>query len=104
MACLFIVNCADTLIYIGALEQVMAAARRCLRPKGVFAFSAEALPEGFSNPFKLTMTGRYAHSGSYIREVMASAGFSETECRSVDLRKEGGATVRGYLFIGSVAA
>ena len=99
-----LVNCADTLIYIGALGQVAAAAHRCLRPKGVFAFTVEALPEGVSNPFKLTMTGRYAHSDSYVREVMASAGFSETEYQTVDLRKEAGASVRGYLFIGSVAA
>jgi hypothetical protein len=39
-----------------------------------------------------------------VREVMASAGFSETEYQTVDLRKEAGASVRGYLFIGSVAA
>jgi predicted TPR repeat methyltransferase len=97
-------NCADTLIYIGALEQVMAAAFRCLRPKGVFAFTLEALPAGISISFKLTLTGRYAHSEGYVREVMASAGFSQTECRSVELRKEVGAGVRGHLFIGSVAA
>jgi predicted TPR repeat methyltransferase len=99
-----IVNCADTLIYFGALEQVMAAARRCLRPGGCFAFTVEALPEGISNSFMLTITGRYAHSGSYLREVMALAGFSESECRYVDLRKEVGANVRGYLCIGSVGA
>lgn len=99
-----IVNCADTLIYIGALEQVMSAAHRCLRPKGVLAFTVEALPEGISIPFKLTMTGRFAHSDGYVREVMASAGFSDTECRTVDLRKEAGTSVRGYLFTGSVAA
>jgi predicted TPR repeat methyltransferase len=98
-----IVNCADTLIYVGALEQVMAAAHRCLRPKGVFAFTVEALHEGISNPFKLTLTGRYAHRDGYVRQVMASAGFSETECRAIDLRKEAGANVHGYLFIGSVA-
>ncbi len=90
-----IVNCADTLVYIGALEQVMVAARRCLRRKGVFAFTVEALSEEILIPFKLAMTGRYVHSGSYVRETMESAGFSETECRSVDLRREGGANVRG---------
>jgi predicted TPR repeat methyltransferase len=98
------VNCADTLIYIGALEQVMVATHRCLRPKGVFAFTVEALPEGISNPFRLTMTGRYAHTDRYVHEVMASAGFTEIECRSIDLRKEAGVSVQGYLFIGSVAA
>ena len=99
-----IVNCADTLIYVGALEPVMAATHRCLRPKGVFAFTVEALPEGILSPFRLTMTGRYAHSDRYVREVMASAGFSEPECRTIDLRKEAGVSVRGFLFIGSVAA
>jgi predicted TPR repeat methyltransferase len=99
-----IVNCADTLVYIGALEQVMAAAHRCLRPKGVFGFTVEALPEGTGSPFKLTPQGRYAHSSRYLRDIMASAGFSEVECQSIDLRKESSATVRGYLFIASVAA
>jgi predicted TPR repeat methyltransferase len=99
-----IVNCADTLNYFGTLEQVMAAARRCLRPGGSFAFTVEALPEGISNSFMLTMTGRYAHSCSYVREAMALAGFSGTEFRSVELRKEAGANVRGYLCIGSVGA
>jgi predicted TPR repeat methyltransferase len=99
-----VVNCADTLTYFGALEEVMAAARGCLRPAGCFAFTVEAMPEGVSNSFMLTMTGRYAHSGGYLREVMALAGFSEIECRSVELRKEAGANVRGYLCIGSVGA
>jgi len=99
-----IVNCADTLTYFGALEQVMAAARRCLRPNGVFAFTVEALPEGTSSPFKLRTHGRYAHSGTYLQQVMAWAGFLEVECQSIDLRKEGNANVRGYLFTGSVPA
>jgi predicted TPR repeat methyltransferase len=99
-----IVNCADTFIYIGALEQVIAAVHRCLRREGVFAFTVESLPEGIPDPFKLTTTGRYAHSDSYVSEVMASAGFSQTEWRTIDLRKEAGTSVRGYLFIGAVAA
>jgi predicted TPR repeat methyltransferase len=98
-----VVNCADTLIYIGALERVMAAAHRCLRPTGVFAFTVEALPEAVPDGFRLTMTGRYAHSGRYVRQVMASAGFMEAECRTIDLRKEAGAGVRGYLFLGAMA-
>ena len=98
-----VVNCADTLIYIGALAQVMAAARRCLRPRGVFAFTVEALPEGTSSPFRLTPQGRYAHSRSYLEEILASTGFSEVECRFIDLRKEDNVNVRGYLFVGSIA-
>jgi len=99
-----VVNCADTFVYIGALQWVISAARRCLRPRGVLAFTVEALPEeGTPSHFKLTIHGRYAHSRTYIQEIMAVAGFSEVECQCIDLRKEVRADVRGYLFMGSVA-
>jgi predicted TPR repeat methyltransferase len=99
-----IVNCADTFIYIGKLEPVILAVRRCLRPKGWFVFTVEAMPDGAAGPYMLTATGRYAHSQHYVLEIMASVGFSDTECRSVNLRKEFNQHSRGHLFIGCVAA
>ncbi|KAG5188095.1 hypothetical protein JKP88DRAFT_253691, partial [Tribonema minus] len=38
-----LVLCADTFIYVGALERCFTLARRALRPGGLFAFSTEAL-------------------------------------------------------------
>ncbi|HVN44287.1 MAG TPA: tetratricopeptide repeat protein [Steroidobacteraceae bacterium] len=97
-----VVVCADTLIYFGALDEAVTAARLCLRPKGVFAFTVEALPEETSTPFRLCAHGRYAHAAGYLRATMESSGFSDVDCRSIVVRKEATNDVRGYLVIGSV--
>jgi predicted TPR repeat methyltransferase len=91
------VICADTLVYFGALEEPVMAARRCLRPRGVFAFTLEALPEESSTPFRINANGRYAHAGQYVRDTLESSGFSAVQCRSVVARKEFGNDVTGYL-------
>ncbi len=99
-----LVTCADTLIYIGALAGIIAAARRSLRPGGVLALTIESLPAGALNPFELTVTGRYAHSETYLWEIMEKAGFMRVECLSIELRREKGVGVPGALFLGSVDA
>ena len=96
-----LVVCADTLIYFGAQDEAVAAAHRCLRPNGVFAFTVEALPEETSTPFRINGQGRYAHAGGYLRETMESSGFSAVECKPIVVRKEVGNAVKGYLIIGS---
>jgi predicted TPR repeat methyltransferase len=96
-----LVICADTLIYFGALEEPLMAARRCLRPGGVFAFTVEALPAETSTPFTINAHGRYAHAGDYLRATLESSGFSAVQCRPVVLRKEFGNDVQGHLVIGS---
>jgi predicted TPR repeat methyltransferase len=97
-----IVICADTLIYFGALEEAVLAARQCLRPNGVFAFTVEALPKGSSAPFAIDAHGRYAHAAEYVRGALESSGFSANEYKSVVLRKEFGTDVKGYLFTSRV--
>jgi len=95
------VVCADTLVYFGALDEPVTAARRCIRPNGVFAFTVEALPEGTSATFRINTHGRYAHAVGYLRDIMESSGFSAVQCTPVVLRKEFGSDVKGYLVIGS---
>ena len=92
-----IVICADTLVYFGALEEAVMAAHQCLRPKGVFAFTVEALPEESSTPFSINAHGRYAHASEYVCGALESSGFSAIQCRSVVLRKEFGNDVKGHL-------
>ena len=96
-----LVICADTLVYFGALDEAVTAARRCLRPNGAFAFTVEALPENTSTLFSINGHGRYAHAGAYLRDTMAASGFAAVQCKSVVLRKEAGNDVKGYLVIGS---
>ena len=95
-----LVVCTDTLVYFGALDEAVAAAHRCLRPKGLFAFTVEALPGEDAAPFRIHAHGRYAHGDGYLRATMQSAGFGEVQCSPIVVRKEFGADVRGYLVIG----
>jgi predicted TPR repeat methyltransferase len=97
-----LVNCADTLVYFGALEEAVAAARACLRPRGIFGFTVEAQPEGSTMSFKIHDHGRYSHSGAYLETTLRNAGFPDVTREAVVLRKERGEDVRGHLMIGRV--
>jgi predicted TPR repeat methyltransferase len=94
-----IVNCADTLVYFGALEEAAAAAFGCLRPGGLFAFTLEAEPADSGHPYRIQSHGRYTHRSSYVAEVLRNAGFAEPELEAVVLRKEQGADVNGHLVV-----
>jgi predicted TPR repeat methyltransferase len=94
-----IVNCADTLVYFGALEEAVAAARACLRPGGLFAFTVEAEPDGSTERYRIQEHGRYTHGAGYVSEVVRAAGFDDPDIEAVVLRKERGLDVKGHLVI-----
>lgn len=95
-----VVVSADTLVYFGALEEAAAAARSCLRPEGLLAFTLEQLTEG-TEGFRIQPHGRYAHREQYVRDVLAGAGFQRVHIKSVVLRRERGSDVRGHLVVAS---
>jgi predicted TPR repeat methyltransferase len=99
-----LVNCADTLVYFGALEEALGAARACLRPRGFFGFTVEAEPADSKESFKIQTHGRYTHGADYVLSVMQASGFIAVERESVVLRKERGEDVKGHLVIGRVPA
>ena len=71
---------ADTLVYFGALEEPLLAARTCLRQGGRVVFTVERLaPECGSDEdvssYRLETHGRYSHSETYVRSVLEQAGF-----------------------------
>jgi predicted TPR repeat methyltransferase len=111
---------ADTLVYFGALEEACAAARQCLRPNGLFAFTVERLEQAVDNTavdssqgappdiqpplsFHLQPHGRYAHSATYVESTLRQAGFAEVHRRDVVLRRELGHDVHGHLVVGRVS-
>ena len=59
---------ADVLVYIGRLDPLFSAVSRALVPGGWFAFTTEIAR---NEPYELTITGRYAHRASYLREMAA---------------------------------
>ncbi len=95
-----VVNCADTLVYFGPLEEAAAGARSCLRPHGVFGFTVEAEPQDSVQPYRIHVHGRYSHGADYVLKVMQEAGFVGIEREAVVLRKERGEDVHGHLVIG----
>lgn len=99
-----LVNCADTLVYFGALDEALNAARVCLRPRGFFGFTVEAEPADSPESFSIHAHGRYGHSAAYVSAVMRDSGFVAIERESVVLRKERGLDVQGHLVIGSTPA
>jgi predicted TPR repeat methyltransferase len=93
-----VVMSADTLIYFGALDQVLAAAHQALRPGGWLAFSLESV-EGDDARFDLTSSGRYQHTRRYVERELEAAGFTQTRIDADTLRKEGGQPVVGWVVL-----
>jgi predicted TPR repeat methyltransferase len=86
---------ADTLVYFGALEEPLSAARGALLDEGVLVFTVEALPATASQDYRLEAHGRYAHSEQYLRNALTASGFAVTGFESAVLREESGAPVSG---------
>jgi predicted TPR repeat methyltransferase len=87
---------ADVLNYFGDLQPVFAAAKQCMRPGGVIAFTVERLDGG---KWKLHPSRRFAHAIEYIREVMKRTGFDVLTEKAVTLRQERNADVIGWLVV-----
>jgi predicted TPR repeat methyltransferase len=88
---------ADTLIYFGELEPVFAAAQAALRPGGVLVFTLEALPDESPTGYRLTESGRFAHSVAGLRARLAAAGLGVQAVMPVSARHEAGKPVPGWL-------
>lgn len=89
--------CADTLIYIGDLVPVAAAAARSLRPGGAFVFTIEALPDDAPQPVRLQPHGRFAHRADHVHAACTSAGLRLAAPEPFALRLEAGSAVAGWL-------
>ncbi len=88
---------ADTLVYFGPLEAVVAAAARALRPGGLLVFTVEEQAE---DGYSLSVNGRYRHARGYLEQVLADAGL-QPEIVSAELRLEAGDPVAGLVVRGT---
>jgi len=87
---------ADVFSYVGALDDVFAAAAQALRPGGLFAFTIESLETG---DYILRRTRRYAQSIAYVRRLAQGCRFTEVSARPVVLRKDQGQPVEGMVVV-----
>lgn len=86
----------DTLIYFGALENVLKAAYHALRTQGVFIFTVEDAPRpNVHRAFSLNGQGRYCHDRDYILATLTACGFALVAESSNTLRLELGKPVAG---------
>jgi predicted TPR repeat methyltransferase len=92
---------ADTLVYFGDLDAVVAAAAGALRPNGLFVFTLEHAAG--ANPdagYRLELHGRYSHRRAYVGRLLVGAGL-QPEIAEADLRMESGAPVAGLVVRGT---
>ena len=90
----------DTLVYFGAIREVLAGARRALRPGGCVAFTLEAAAEEPPEGYRLEPHGRYCHGIAYVERTLAETGFVPRSTRRETLRKELGEPVSGFAVVG----
>lgn len=82
---------ADTIIYFGRLEALLANAFAALSPGGWLAFTAEQMEpkDGqLTRDFVLATSGRYQHAKRYLNEALAEAGFLPPRVAEGQLRLE----------------
>ena len=87
---------ADTLVYFGGLEEVVAAAAGALRPGGLFIFTLEHASAEDAPDHRLLTHGRYAHTRPYVERVLVGSGFAP-EIAQAELRMESGVPVAGLV-------
>src|SRR5262245_16268307 len=88
---------ADTLVYFGALEDVIAAAAGALRPGGYLVFTVEHFKDAdASSEYCLRPHGRYNHSRAYVERLLVNAGLHPV-IAPAELRLEAGVPVDGLV-------
>ncbi len=93
-----LIGSADVLTYFGALEDLIAAAHRALRPSGNFVFSVESTADVTALfGFALEQHGRFVHSRSYLDRVATGAGFEVIRMADAVIRHEAGEPVVGLV-------
>ena len=95
---------ADTLVYFGPLDEVVAAAGNALRARGRLIFTVEELRDaGHDTGWTLSPNGRYCHARAYVERLLADAGL-QSEIVPAELRLEAGEPVPGLVVRGTKAA
>jgi predicted TPR repeat methyltransferase len=92
---------ADTLVYFGPLEDVIAASANALRPGGLLIFTVEELlGDGSDAGYSISLNGRYRHTRRYLERVLSDAAL-QPEIAAAELRLEAGDPVPGLVVRGT---
>lgn len=93
-----LILCADVLVYIGVIEQIIKDCAVALAHEGLFSFSVQYLGED-QGDWILGEDHRYAHSQKYIERCLDDAGLSLAHIEHTPLRKDGGADINGMIVV-----
>jgi predicted TPR repeat methyltransferase len=87
---------ADSLVYIGDLAPLFAAAATALTGDGLIAFSVETSEhDGFS----LGASMRFAHSRACVEATASAAGLRSLFLRAASIRREAGVDAPGLICV-----
>lgn len=87
---------ADSLVYLGDLDDLFAAGHQALATNGLFAFTVETTDE---YPYILQRSARFAHSIKYIEALTVKNNFVVIRNDKVMLRKQQQIFIEGRLLI-----
>lgn len=90
---------ADTLVYFGALDDIVRGAFSALRAGGLFVFTLEKADDDAPADYWIGIHGRYSHKAPYVRGVLEGAGFDILSVEKEVLRQESGEPVSGLLTV-----
>lgn len=85
---------ADTLIYFGKLDALMAAVAQAMTAGGLFAASIE----NAMNDFEILPSGRFAHAEAYVTRL-AEPHFELLKREATDIRLEANVPAKGTLLV-----
>lgn len=98
-----LIVCIDTLIYFGALDQLVQSIAHALKPGGWFIATTETLIPGTlgvregASGSHLNLSGRYSHTSSYLRQLLQRNGFHDLNFRDLTIRMEAGMPIPGQI-------
>ena len=86
----------DVFVYVGNLAPIFRAVSNKARTGAYYVFSVESEQE---KDFILRPTGRYAHSGKYIKKMAAENYFTVIAQEEVGIRKEKDTWIPGEIYL-----
>ena len=90
-----VIVAADTLIYFGALEEVLRLAHQALKRGGLMIFTTEEAEN--EKGYIINPNGRYSHGRAYLQTVLAENGFELMALESGVARFEFGRPVNSLV-------
>lgn len=90
---------ADVLVYLGDLAPIFHAVKKHLPPKGLFAFTVEAIDSTEQGDFVLRKTARFAHDKQYLIKLAEMHGFTVELIEEVVPRYQENRPLPGYVVV-----